>query len=125
MAGSPTTDLSGSTPNSGQFNRREVHVEAAWCAVSQRLFCNQLAQSGTPAVTVQEKAEAFMEDLLGAVKTELSEKPWRRRALEWNMPAEACAAPADALDKRLAARCAFKANPNPATWRMLKAKYKT
>ena len=66
-------------------------------------------------------AEAFTEDLLGAAKTELSEEPRRRRSLEWNMTAEARADLADALNKRRAARHAFKTSPNPATWRNLKA----
>ena len=37
------------------------------------------------------------------------------------MTAEARAALADVLDKRWAARHAFKASPNPATWRIIKA----
>ena len=89
--------------------------------MSQRVVCNQLARLGTPAATAQEMAEAFTEDLLGAAKTGLSKKSRRRRALEWNMTAEARAALADALDKRRAARYSFKTSPNPATWKILKA----
>ena len=69
-------------------------------------------------------AEAFTEDLLVAAKTELPEERWRRRALEWDMTAEAREALGDALDKRRAARHAFKTSPNPATWRILKASCK-
>ena len=108
-------------PKPRQFNWQELQVEAARWAVSQRFICNQLTRSGTPAATAQEMTEAFTEDLLGTAKTELSEKPRRRRALEWNMTAEASAALADALDKRQAAQHAFKTRPNPAAWRILKA----
>ena len=75
-----------------QFNRQDLQVEAARCAVSQRFLRNLLARSGEPATTAPEMARAFTEALLGAAGAELSEEPWRRHALEWNMTAEARAA---------------------------------
>ncbi|CAB1101278.1 unnamed protein product [Ectocarpus sp. CCAP 1310/34] len=125
-----TVDLGGrlahnrpirTNPKRRQFNRQDLQVEAARWAVSQRFLCNLLARSGAPATTAQEMAKEFTEALLGAAETELSEEPRRRRTPEWNMTAAARAALATALDKRRAARHAFKARPNAATWRILKA----
>ena len=77
--------------------------------------------SGAPATTAYEMAKEFTEALLGAAEMELSEEPRRRRTPEWNMTAEPRATLAAVLDKRRAARHAFKARPNAATWRILKA----
>eukprot|EP00752_Nemacystus_decipiens_P010806 g9612.t1 len=124
-----TVDLGGrlahnrpvrSTPKR-QFNRQDLQVEAARWAVSQRFLCNLLAKAGAPATAAQEMAEEFTEALLGAAETELSEEPRRRRALEWNMTSAARAALTTAFDKRRAARHGFKASPNAATFRILKA----
>ncbi|CAB1108182.1 unnamed protein product [Ectocarpus sp. CCAP 1310/34] len=125
-----TVDLDGrlahnrsirTNPKRRQFNRQDLQVEAARWAVSQRFLCNLLARSGAPATTAQEMAKEFTEALLGAAETELFEEPRRRRTPECNMTAAARAALATALDKRRAARHAFKARPNAATWRILKA----
>ena len=125
-----TVDLGGrlahnrpirANPKRRQFNRQDLQVEAARWAVSQRFRCNLFARSGAPATTTQEMAKEFTEALLGAAETELSEEPRRRRTTEWNMTTAARTAMAAALDKRRAARHAFKAGPNAATWRILKA----
>ncbi|CAB1106368.1 unnamed protein product [Ectocarpus sp. CCAP 1310/34] len=124
-----TVDLGGrlahnrpirTNPKRRQFNRQDLQVEAARWAVSQRFLCNLLARSGAPATTTQEMAKEFTEALLGSAE-EVSEEPRRRRTPEWNMTAAARAALATALDKRRSARHAFKARPNAATWRILKA----
>ena len=82
---------------------------------------NLLARPGTPATIAQEMVRAFTEDLLCAAETRMPEKTRRRRVLEWNMTTAARATLGDALDKQQEARHAFKADPNPATWRILKA----
>eukprot|EP00903_Cladosiphon_okamuranus_P022383 g20587.t1 len=104
-----------------QFNRHDLHVEAARWAASQRFLCNLLTRPGALAATAQEMVEEFTEALFGGAETELSEEPRRRRSLEWNMTAAVRAALAAALDKRRAARHGFKASPNAATFRILKA----
>lgn len=87
-----TIDLAGrfahnravrTNPKRQQFSRRELQVEAARRAVTQRFLHNLDRRLGVRAITTPEMATEFTRALLDAARTALPKEERRRRTQGW------------------------------------------